>query len=494
VASTVLLKLSSIGITAIVARILTPHDFGVFAVANTVFTIVVAFGEFGVTSCLARADLRVRDLAPTMWTVSLGSSLVVAAALVFFAEPIAAALGSADGAGPVRVMAIIMILTGVAAVPTGQCVRDFKQNKIFLANMLSFIPSTVVLLVLAKSGDGAMAFAWSRVAGQLTSCVVILVATPKLYLPGISRNALSILYRFGVPLAVANFVGYLLQNVDYALIGHFMGPVLLGTYVIAFNVASWSSSMLVGVLTTVAMPAFSRVRHDTERLMAAMADGVRAVVLIAAPMCALVMVLARPIVLTLYGERWASAANPLAILSLYGLIAIICMLFANMLAALGRSTFLLLVQLVWLIALVPAMALGVHKDGIVGAASAHLVIIIPVVLPCYLFALKRATGVKISMLMNASLPALIAAALAGAIAWVVASELHSPLAQLIAGGTAGGLFYGTVTAPQILTVIGRGKINNPVVRRVMRIYLHIGRSLGLDVGPRPRHARRSRRR
>src|ERR1700678_814980 len=54
---TILLRLSGIGVTAIVARILTPHDFGVFAVATTVFTIVTAIGEFGVTSCLARADL-----------------------------------------------------------------------------------------------------------------------------------------------------------------------------------------------------------------------------------------------------------------------------------------------------------------------------------------------------------------------------------------------------------------------------------------------------
>ncbi len=492
-ASTVLLKLSSIAITALVARILSPHDFGVFAVANTVFTIVSAFGEFGVTSCLARADLRVKDLAPTLWSVSLGSSLAVAAALVFFAKPIAAGLGSPDGAGPVRVMAIIMILTGMAAVPTAQCVRDFKQDKIFLANVLGFIPSTVVLLVLAKSGDGAMAFAWSRVAGQLTSCVVILVSAPRLYMLGITRSALSILGKFGVPLAVANFVGYLLQNVDYALIGHLMGPVMLGTYVIAFNAASWSTSLLVGVLSMVAMPAFSRVRHDTERLMGAMADGVTAVVLIAAPMCTLVMVLARPIVLTLYGARWEAAANALSILSLYGLISIVCLLFAQMLAALGKSKFILVVQLVWLVALIPAMAIGIHKDGIVGAASAHIFVIIPIVLPCYLFALKRATGVRIFMLVKASLPAVIAAMIAGAIAWIVMSMLHSPLAQLIAGGTAGGLFYGAVTAPQILIVIGRGKIRHPAVLRAMRAYYNIGRSLGMQVGPPPRHARRGRR-
>lgn len=487
-ASTLLLKFSSIGITALVARILSPHDFGVFAVANTVFTIISAFGEFGVISCLARADLRVSDMAPTMWSVSLGSSVVVAALLDFFAEPIASALGSPDGADPVRIMAIVMILTGIVAVPTGQCVRDFKQGRIFLANVLSFFPSTIVLVVLAKTGGGATAFAWSRVAGQLTSCIVILISTPRLYLFGMTRNALSVLYNFGLPLAVANFVAYVLQNVDYALIGHFMGPVMLGTYVIAFNSASWSSSLLVNVLTTVAMPAFSRVSHDTAKLMRAMADGVSAVMLIAAPMCTLVMVLARPIVLTLYGARWIAAANPLRILSLYGLISIVCMLFANMLAALGKSRFILVVQLVWLIALVPAMAIGVRKDGIVGAASAHIVVIVPIVLPCYLFALKRASGVKLISLVKASLPSAIAAVIAAFISWLVMSMLRSPLSELLLGGAGGGLFYGAVMLPQIIVVLGRGKIKNQKLQRLVRAYYNFGRSLGLRIGPPPRHA------
>lgn len=489
-ASTLVLKISGIAITAIVARILNQHDFGVFAVANTVFVIVSAFGEFGISSCLARADLKVSDIAPTMWTVSLSSSLVIGGALVIFAEPIAASLGSADGAGPVRVMAIVMVLTGVAAVPTGQCVRDFKQDKIFLANVVSFIPSTVVLIVLARSGSGADAFAWSRVAGQFTSCVIVMFSVPRFYLPGCSRAALSILYRFGIPLAVANFIGYLLQNVDYALIGRLLGSVRLGTYVIAFNAASWSSSLLVGVLAAVAVSAFSRVRHDAQRLMGAMADGVRAVMLIAAPMCALEMVLARPLVIVLYGANWVAAAAPLAILTLYGLIFIVCLLFSQVLAAFGKSTFILVVQIIWLVVLIPAMIVGVKTHGIVGAAWAHIVVIVPVVLPCYLYALRRATGIHFNTLAIAALPPLVASAISGTVAWAVMAVLHAPLLQLLLGGAAGGILYLVLTAGQILEVMGRGKIRHPAVLRLMQAYGRLGRALGISSsGPRPRHAK-----
>jgi lipopolysaccharide exporter len=491
---TILLRLSGIGITAIVARILTPHDFGVFAVATTVFTIVTAIGEFGVTSCLARADLDVDALAPTLWSVSLVSSLIMAGVLYKFAGPIAANLGSRDAARPVQVMGLVMVFWGIAAVPTAQAVRDFRQEKLFLANALSFVPSVAVLLFLARHGSGAMAFAWSKVVGQGISCAVILLSAPKLYLPGLTRGALAVLYKFGMPLAGANFIGYILQNVDYALIGRFIGPVLLGTYVLAFNAASWSSTLLGGVLSTVSMPAFSRVKHDAARLSGAMADGIRVVMLTAAPMCTLVIALSRPLVLTLYGERWAAAAAVLSILACYGLISVVGVLFASMLAAMGRSKFVLAVQSIWLAGLIPAMAIGVRKDGIVGAAIAHIVIIGPIVLPCYLIALKRATSVRISLLAKAAFPPLAAAAAAACLAWLTASRFDSPLVQLVAGLAVGGSFYVVVTAPQLIVLFVRGRAIHPRVRTILRAYHRSGRALGVPMGPPPQHAARRRRR
>ena len=377
VASTLMLRLAGILVTAVVAHILDPHDFGVFAVAVTVYTIVSSLVDLGVSSCLMRADLDIDSLAPTMTSVSLTTSTLLAGAMVIFARPIAAALGSADAAGPVRVMALTMILTGIFAVPSAQFMRDFRQDKLFLANAISFVPSTVTLLLLAKFGSGAMAFAWSRAVGQLTSGCVLLAYLPKFYWPDIARSAFSVLFKFGIPLAAANFVNYILLNVDYALVGHLMGAVTLGIYVLAFNVCSWSTSLLSGVINTISIPAFSRVKHDPDLLNKSIVTSVRAVSLIAMPMCSLIMVLARPLVLVLYGAKWLASASVLPVLVLYGLISIICVLFANMLVSVGKSKAVLVIQLVWLAELVPAMALGVRRDGILGAAIAHVIVIVP---------------------------------------------------------------------------------------------------------------------
>ncbi len=485
---TVAWRLSAIGITAIVAHILTPHDFGVFAVATIVFTIVSALGEFGVTSCLARADLDADKLAPTLWSVTLVTSSLIAILLYEFASPISASLGSRDAKDPVRVMALVMLIWGLGAVPTAQCIREFKQHTLFWANAISFIPGNAVLLILARHGDGAMAYAWSRVAGQAVSCAVVIYSAPKLHMPGVSRYAFKILFKVGLPLACANFLGYVLQNVDYALIGHLIGPVSLGAYVLAFNVASWSMTVLGNVLNTVSMPAFSRVRNDIAKLRSAVTDSVRLVTLIAAPMCTMTIALARPLVLTIYGSKWSSSAEVLSILTIYGFISVLGVMISNVLAAVGRSKTVLLVQLLWLAALAPAMWLGVRQDGIVGAATAHIAIIAPVVLPCYLISLKHSTGVKIADLVKAAMPSLAVATIMAFLAWCAETLTEGPLTKLVVGSATGGLLYAMVMFPRLVSLMTRGRALPSGLEKTMIKYNRVGRTLGLPTGAAPRHA------
>jgi lipopolysaccharide exporter len=496
VGSTLLLRVSNIALTAITARLLSPRDFGVFAVALTAFTIISAVGELGVASCLIRADLNMNSLAPTMVTVALSTSVFLAGAMVIWAKPLATALGSSYAAGPIKVMALAVCLTGIIAVPHAQLARDFKQDKIFLANILSFFPSTAVLILLAKSGGGPMAFAWSRVVGQLVVGLVMFASLRRHFLPGMRREALSVLWRFGLPLAAANFANFILLNVDYALVGRVMGAVALGTYVLAFNVASWPSNLLGAMISSVAMPAFSRVKDDVVMLRAAIVDSLRGIALVVMPMCSMLLVVSRPLILTLYGAKWVAAADVLSVLAIYSAVSLVCSLFANILGSMGATRLLLLIQLIWLGTLVPAMVIGVHHGGIVGAAVAHIVIIVPLVLPLYLVAMKRATGTQYRQFLGAVIPALVAsviAALCALIAESMIARVSGPQVQLLVGLLAGGVVYVFVVVPQFLGMLGRSRFRRLRRNRAFQIYISAATVLGVPM-PSGRHAAKRRRR
>ncbi|MBO0879516.1 MAG: oligosaccharide flippase family protein [Mycobacterium sp.] len=461
-----------------------------FTVALTAYTIIANLGELGVASCLVRADLDIDAMAPTMVTVSVATSAIFAGAMAASARHIAAALGSADGTGPVRVMALVLFISGLCAVPSAQLTRDFKQDKLFLANVISVVSSTVALLLLAKSGSGAMAFAWSRVIAQFIMGCVMVASVSKHYRPGFTRSALSVLFRFGLPLAGANFVNYILLNVDYAFVGRLIGAVALGIYMLAFNLASAPGLLLGNVINSVSLPAFSRVKYDPHLLKNAMAGALRAISLVLMPMCGLMIALARPLVLTLYGGKWTASAEVLSILSLYGAISIICVLFANMLTSLGKTKSILAVQLFWIGALVPAMALGVHRNGIAGAAAAHILVIAPLVLPAYIFMLKRASGIRLTILGKSVLPPLLAASAAALAARVTASQFASPLVQLMTGVAAGGLIYVAVAAPQGIAWLSPDQAAKLRALRLFRIYNIAVRMVGLPVSSSPAHRRK----
>lgn len=487
VLNTLILRLVNVLVIAVVAHIVDPHDFGVYAVALTAYQIIFALGMLGTGACLLRADLNIDSFAPTMVTVSWAMGAIIAGIMTTFATPIAAALGSADGAGAVRVMALAMLLEGLVIVPWAQLQRDFRQDRLFLANAIALVPSTATLLVLAKSGGGAMAFAWSRVVSQFVMDCVMIASVSKIYRPGISRRALSMLIRFGFPLASANFIGSILLNVDYAFIGHLLGVVALGFYVLAFNVASWPASLTDPAIRSVSMPAFSRVKHDPALLQNAMPRALRAVAVVILPSCGLMIALARPLVLTVYGAKWAASAEVLSILALYTAIASTCTLLSSILNSLGKAHSYLAIQLLWLGLLIVAMALGVRLNGIVGAALAHIAVAGALILPSYLLVLRRATGVHFAMLGKAILPPLVAASAAALAAKGIASQFASPLVQLITGLAAGGLVYLIAAAPECVALLSSEQTAKLSALRIFRLYSIAARLVRLPMGGGPAH-------
>ena len=230
------------------------------------------------------------------------------------------------------------------------------------------------------------------------------------------------------------------------------------------------------------MPAFSRVKHDPDLLKNAMTRALRVVSLILMPMCGLMIALARPIVLTVYGAKWEASARVLSILALYGAVSIICILFANILASLGKAKFTLFVQLLWLGALVPAMALGVHRNGIIGAAAAHIAVIVPLVLPSYLFAMRRATGIRFTMLGKAIFPPLLAGAAAALAARATASQFASPLVQLLSGLAVGGVVYLVAAAPLIAAWLSQAQAAKLRVSHLFGLCNTVARVIRLPAG------------
>jgi PST family polysaccharide transporter len=302
-----------------------------------------------------------------------------------------------------------------------------------------------------------MAFAWSRVVAVVFQGVAVVVAVGRLYAPRIERRHLRHLLAFGLPLAGANLVNYTLVNADYALVGHQFGPAYLGVYMLAFNVASWSTAVLSSAINGVAMPAFSRVWGDRDRLADALARSTRAVALVAFPMATMTYVMADPLVRVLYGARWSASAGVLEVLAVYGACFALVSLLSNLLVGSGRTGRALVIQVLWLVLLFPAMAVGARAGGIEGVAWAHVVVVVAVVLPALTVVVSPLVAGTATVLVRASVAPLLAALLAAVGAAVAVRLADGDLGRLAAGSAVGGAVYVLVAGRWLreLVVMGR---------------------------------------
>ena len=285
--------------------------------------------------------------------------------------------------------------------------------------------------------------------------IALIILCPARYWPGFSRRVAGTLLRFGLPLAGANLIGLSLYNIDYIVVGHRLGAVPLGLYLLAFTISSWPSSLFNGMVTSVALPAFSRVRDDAEKLPEYLTNVVSALEGIALPVSVLTLVVARSAIITVYGSRWSAASVALVTLALFGIVRVPVELFSNIIVALGRPRALFLTQALWIVVLLPAMVIGVDTWGIKGAGIAHFVVAGLVVLPVYLFVVRSVAGLSLRKLLVAIGPPVAGSIGAGLSAALAMRATNGALQSLVVGLGAGLVVYLIIVGPWLWRVLQR---------------------------------------
>ncbi|NQD90939.1 oligosaccharide flippase family protein, partial [Paenarthrobacter sp. CM16] len=303
--------------TIIVARMIAPEHFGALAVAIVVQTIATNMAELGATAALARGTGDPDRIAPTVFSIALVTSGVMTAAAIALAPALAAAFDDPAATPVIQVLSLTILIQGVGAVPSTMVWREFLQKPRVVVDLCSLVTVLVLVVPMALDGWGAMALAWSRVGGQLVAMAGYWIITPKRFGPGFDRTVAVEVLRLGMPLAMANLVVFVTLNVDYLLIGRMLDPTALGLYLLAFNLAGLPSAVITSVIRATAVPVFGRLY--TEGGLGLLAGRfVAGVAYVAFPISALVVGLAHPLVLAIFGSRWEPASVALATLGVFG--------------------------------------------------------------------------------------------------------------------------------------------------------------------------------
>src|SRR4051794_16446566 len=432
-ANSMLLRMGNLVVGVVLARLLAPEDFGVFAVAMTVQVVLMTLVDLGLSSDLVRASDPDRR-APTVATLSLISGVFLALVMTLTSGQAAVLMNAPKAGSAIAVMSVTLVVAGGGIVPYARLVRGFEQRKLFGCSVIDFVVGTSTTIGLVALGMGPMALAIGRVVAQTAAAALQFVLTGLRPRYGFDRAIARSALIFGVPLAAANLLSWALLNVDNVVIARAAGVEALGLYVLAFNISSWPMNTIGQAVRSVSLAGFSRASRNAEDggLLTALALTWAA----ALPVGVLLAALARPLVILLYGERWVSSAHVLAALGFFGASRVALDLFATFLIARGATRPVLYIQILWFVALIPAVAAGAHWMGLAGAGWAHVAVSALLILPAYAIAL-RSIGIRSVELVKAMWLPAVAALPAWWLAHTAAAQIHTPILALLAGGGLG---------------------------------------------------------
>jgi lipopolysaccharide exporter len=356
--------------TAILARILTPDDFGLVALALTFMALLEGVANLGLGQALVvqkGEDIRERADSVFFAGVALGLTLSVAIAALspliasFFDQPDLESLTIVLGAN------FLLRSFGSTHYALAQKELDFRTRTV--AEFADVVVRGSVGVALALAGFGA----WSLVLGYLAGTLALNVALWLLvdWRPRLRASFKHIreMVRFGATVSGVNVVAALISNVDYLFVGKALGATALGLYTLAFRLPELIIVNLAVVAQEVLFPAFSAI--DRAALRQAFLTSFRFTVMLALPCAVGMIILAEPAVLTLFGEQWKDSVGAMQLLSLYALLATLGIPAGVAYKATGKAGILLWVALARLVLLIVALTLVIDQ-GIMAAAACQV--------------------------------------------------------------------------------------------------------------------------
>jgi O-antigen/teichoic acid export membrane protein len=360
----------------VLARLLTPHDYGVAAMALIFSSLVLAFSDLSMGAALVqRPTVTERDRATVFWT-SFAIGLLLTLAGVALAGPIASFYGEPEVRALFTVVSLSFVLMALQTTQASLLQREMNFRVITLRRMVAVVLGGVVGITMAVLDFGP----WSLIAQQVTSTIIstLLLWTFSSWRPSLtfSLESLRDFGSFGLNLLGARLVGYFNRSSDALLIGKFLGSAPLGVYTVAYNVMVLPINRLVIPLQDTLFPAYSRLQSDRDRLTGVWLRVNRVAAAFLLPGGLGLIVVAPDLVPIVLGQQWRPAVEVIQILALVGLLQSLAALGGKVLEALNRPRTILRFSLLHFAVTVPAFVVGL-RWGVTGVATAYAVVTVP---------------------------------------------------------------------------------------------------------------------
>jgi len=365
----------------IVARLLSPGDYGLLGMTTVYLGLVALLSEFGIGS----AVVNLRDLTAGQIRQLNTLSLLLAGAAVglslLAARPLAAFFNAPELPLVVMVMSTGFLVSGLRAVPHASLQRDLRFRFLAAVESGQTVVQAVITVVLAALGAGYWALVAGGLLGPATGAVCML-AVRRTGFAWPQRQSLRRALSFSWAVLVANVCWYAYANADFTVAGKVLGKSALGFYTLAWTIATLPGQKITSLVVRVTPGFFSACRQDPAALRRYVCRLTEAITMITVPAILGIAVVAPDLVPVVLGAKWEPSVAPLTLLCIFTAVSSGISMFPQILNAMGRERLGMWNSILKVMVLPPAFYIGSHWGG-TGIAAAWLITYPPLNLPLY---------------------------------------------------------------------------------------------------------------
>lgn len=333
--------LVGLGTVVLLSRYLAPSEFGLFAFVFFFVTFAQILGDSGMRSALVvRQDASDLEEDSVFW-LSIGIGMVLTTLTLIFAADIARLFNEPALVWPLQAVAIVFVLNSVRSVPQAQLERSFKFQSLAISEVAASVSGAAVAIGLALAGEGVMALVGQQLTMALVPSVLNLRAAG--YRPQLrfSFAAVRPLLGFGGSVTLAGMLQFLAGNIDRPIVGARLSATDLGMLSVAQQVVLTPLRIVVNNVRQISFPIMASIQNENQRILAAHASSLHAVMLAMGPLCFGLSAVSEPAVRVLLGPQWTRAGDVIGIAAITALITAMGGLNNAIFASKGRGTYML---------------------------------------------------------------------------------------------------------------------------------------------------------
>lgn len=356
-------QIANMGITFVVgiilARILTPREFGLIGMIVIFIEISYTFINSGFTQALIRKkDCDETDYSTVFFFYVITSLfffllLFFSSGLIsdFFNEPLLAKV--------LKVLGLLLIIDSLSLIQRTILTKNINFKIQANISLISSVISGIIAIIMAFTGFGVWSLVAQRLSRQTIKTVLLWLWTKWTPVLVFSKKSFFELFGFGSKLLISSLIDTIYRNMYLLVIGKFFSAQDLGYYTRADQFKNLPSQNLNGIITRVTYPVLASIQDDVPRLRTNYKKLIRSTMLITFVLMLGMAAVAKPMIITLIGEKWLPSVIYLQMLCFIGMFYPLQALNLNMLQVLGRSDLFLKLEIIKKILAIPTIIVGI---------------------------------------------------------------------------------------------------------------------------------------